>query len=105
MQKFMRYGWPGNVRELENSIERAVVLSRSTMIQETDLPGEISDLAPATDDMFSVPIGTPLQEVERRLLNRTLAFTQGDKRRAAQLLGIATRTVYRKLAEQTPLED
>ena len=54
--------------------------------------------------MFSVPIGTPLQEVERRLLNRTLAFTQGDKRRAAQLLGIATRTVYRKLAEQTPLE-
>ena len=104
MQKFMRYGWPGNVRELENCIERAVVLSRSAMIQETDLPGEMTDLSPATDDMFSVPIGTPLQEVERRLLNRTLAFTQGDKRRAAQLLGIATRTVYRKLAEQTPLE-
>jgi two-component system response regulator HydG len=47
-----------------------------------------------------VPIGTPLEEIERRVIRETLRATQGDKRLTAQLLGIATRTIYRKLAEE-----
>ncbi|MCA9634134.1 MAG: helix-turn-helix domain-containing protein, partial [Myxococcales bacterium] len=45
------------------------------------------------------PIGTPLEEVEQRLIRATLKHTSGDKRLAAQLLGISTRTIYRKLGE------
>jgi two-component system response regulator HydG len=97
------YSWPGNVRELENAVERAVVLSRSPMIGEDDLPREVrnhtaADAAagPGTR-VLSFPIGTPLDEVERQAIHETLRHTKGDKRLAAQLLGIATRTIYRKL--------
>jgi two-component system response regulator HydG len=47
--------------------------------------------------VLSFPIGTPLEEVERQAIHETLRHTKGDKRLAAQLLGIATRTIYRKL--------
>jgi two-component system response regulator HydG len=95
------YSWPGNVRELENAIERAVVLSRSPTIGEEDLPREVRaqtavEAAPGTR-VLSFPIGTPLDEVERQAIHETLRHTKGDKRLAAQLLGIATRTIYRKL--------
>ncbi len=95
-EKLVDYAWPGNVRELENTIERAVVLSKSEILDETDLPDGIVDEARAADAL-SFPIGTPLEEIERRAIRETLRFTDGDKKRAAQLLGIATRTIYRKL--------
>jgi two-component system response regulator HydG len=50
-------------------------------------------------------MGTPLEEIERRVIHATLAHTNGDKRLAAQLLGIATRTIYRKLAPSEPIID
>ena len=99
------YSWPGNVRELENAIERAVVLNRApssdqpVLIGAEDLPREIRDAvsdgtsAPA----LSFPIGTPLSEIEMRVIRETLHHTKGDKRLAAKLLGIATRTIYRRL--------
>ncbi len=105
------YTWPGNVRELENAIERAVVLTRSTSLGEDDLPREIREAqhtdgggttGPGGARVLSFPIGTPLEEVERRAIHETLKHTRGDKRLAAQLLGIATRTIYRKLAEPDP---
>jgi two-component system response regulator HydG len=101
------YSWPGNVRELENAIERAVVLSRpsgadpsaSILIGADDLPREIRDAV--TDGTaaraLSFPIGTPLSEIEMRVIRETLHHTKGDKRLAARLLGIATRTIYRRL--------
>jgi two-component system, NtrC family, response regulator HydG len=97
------YSWPGNVRELENAIERAVVLTRSTSIGEEDLPREVRSqlggepLILGGQRVLSFPIGTPLEEVERQAIHETLRHTKGDKRLAAQLLGIATRTIYRKL--------
>ena len=108
----MNYPWPGNIRELENTIERAVVLCQGEQVKETDLPLEIrnnkeltaqedktiTQYLPDDSTLFSVPLGTPLQEVERRLIMKTLSYTNGDKRQAAHLLGIATRTIYRKLA-------
>jgi two-component system, NtrC family, response regulator HydG len=91
------YHWPGNVRELENAVERAVVLTRNDALGPDDLPPEIHGKPGANGRSVTIPIGTPLDEIERRVIHETLRHTDGDKRLAAQLLGIATRTVYRKL--------
>jgi len=92
------YSWPGNVRELENAIERAVVLAREKTIQAEDLSRDIADRAQERREI-TFGVGTPLDEVERRMIDATLAFTKGDKKLASQLLGIATRTIYRKLQD------
>jgi two-component system response regulator HydG len=91
------YGWPGNVRELENSIERAVVLAHGRVIDVDDLPPELRDPQAGHGRQLTFSVGTPLEEMERRMIMETLKFTRGDKRLAADLLGIATRTIYRKL--------
>src|SRR5215470_8120935 len=104
------YAWPGNVRELENVIERGVVLARGSQMDIADLPPEIAGATPLPEGVISVRIGTPLAEVEQRLLDATLAATGGNKTLAAKLLGIDVRTVARKLerweeertAEDTP---
>jgi two-component system response regulator HydG len=99
LEKLSDYSWPGNVRELENTIERAVVLSKSSQLDLADLPRQIVEHERARSEIV-VPIGTPLEEIERRVIRETLRATNGDKRLTAQLLGIATRTIYRKLAEE-----
>jgi DNA-binding NtrC family response regulator len=96
LDRLSGYHWPGNVRELENVIERAVVLSTQDVILESDLPEPIAKASPR-ERALSFAIGTPLEEIERRVIHATLEHTGGDKRLAAQLLGIATRTIYRKL--------
>ncbi|MBW2529275.1 MAG: sigma-54-dependent Fis family transcriptional regulator [Deltaproteobacteria bacterium] len=93
------YSWPGNVRELENVIERAVVLCRGDQLTVDDLPETLPTAAAEQPSTLSISVGTPLDEVERRLIRETLRYAKGDKSLAAQLLGISTRTVYRKLTE------
>jgi len=93
------YSWPGNVRELENVIERAVVLCRGGHIALEDLPDGLRDAPSAEPSSMTFSVGTPLDEVERRLIRETLRHARGDKSVAAQLLGISTRTIYRKLDE------
>ena len=90
--------WPGNVRELENAVERAVVLNRSGVIELADLPPSLRAGAPAPGAL-SFPVGTPLKAVERRMIEATLRQVAGDKERAADLLGITSRTIYRREAE------
>ncbi len=103
IERLSEYGWPGNVRELENAIERAVVLTRAgnTVIDEDALPREIRDASPGTASATSLtfPIGMPLSEIEMRVIHETLRHTRGDKRLTAKLLGIATRTIYRRLEQ------
>ncbi|MBX3181003.1 MAG: sigma-54-dependent Fis family transcriptional regulator [Polyangiaceae bacterium] len=99
MAKLLDYDWPGNVRELENVIERAAVLARGDSLGLSDLPDAVAQASPRAPDSLEFPIGTPLDEVEERLIRATLKHTSGDKRLAAQLLGISTRTIYRKLGE------
>jgi two-component system response regulator HydG len=84
------------VRELENVVERAVVLTRSTMISPADLPETLVGSDQAARHLV-ISIGTPLEEVEDRLIDETLRYTKGDKTLAAKLLGIATRTIYRRM--------
>ena len=101
MDALTRHEWPGNVRELENTVERAVVLSRGNTIDLDDLPVEVrSGVGDASDTKsLTFAIGTPLEEIERRVIHSTLNHVNGDKRLCAQLLGIATRTIYRRLEE------
>jgi len=96
-----RYGWPGNVRELENVIERAAVLCRSETLGLGDLPDVVTRASTPAPSSLVFEIGTPLAEVEQRMIRETLKRTEGDKSLAAQLLGISTRTIYRKLDEGT----
>jgi two-component system response regulator HydG len=99
LQKLGDYSWPGNVRELENVIERAAVLCTSDVIGIDDLPEVVAKATSPAPSALSFPLGTPLAEVEQRLIRETMKYTGGDKSLAAQLLGISTRTIYRKLGE------
>ncbi len=90
------HAWPGNVRELENVIERAVVLTHKSLISPADLPETLVPSEQASRQLV-ISIGTPLEEVEDRLIEETLRHTKGDKTLAARLLGIATRTIYRRM--------
>jgi DNA-binding NtrC family response regulator len=98
MNLFNDYKWTGNVRELENTIESILVINSPEVIDIQHLPQEIRDFK-ESPEVISVKIGTPLEEVEREILIQTLRATRGNKRRAAQLLGINVRTIHRKMEE------
>jgi two-component system response regulator HydG len=74
-----------------------VVLDRDGVIGEDDLPRIIADAAVQARDLLTVQVGTTLGEVERLLMEETLKYTKGDKALASKLLGISTRTLYRKI--------
>jgi two-component system response regulator HydG len=78
------------------------VLTKSSAVDVEDLPREVRGappLASGSGRALTFEIGTPLSDIELRVIHETLRHTKGDKRLAAQLLGIATRTIYRKLEE------
>jgi len=105
------YSWPGNVRELENAIERAVVLSQGPELDVDALPQAVQNASragprpaiPAALEgrTLTIPLGTPMDEIELRVIRETLRHTKGDKNLAAQILGIASRTIYRKLPKDS----
>jgi two-component system response regulator HydG len=97
IERLESYAWPGNVRELENLVERSVILARKDRIDAEDLPDEIMGVKRPPRDAILELVGTPLEEVEQRLLDETLRITGGNKTQAAKLLGIDVRTVARKL--------
>jgi DNA-binding NtrC family response regulator len=88
------YRWPGNVRELKNSIERAVILARGPTI-------EVADLQPrhlAYDETeVHISVGTSLADTERQLTLKTFAFTSGDHRKTARILGVSQKVLKEKL--------
>jgi two-component system response regulator AtoC len=99
MNCLLNYEWPGNVRELENCIERAVALLRFDEVTVDDLPEKIRQyradrLVFATDDLTEV---LTIDELERRYIQRVLTLVGGNKSRAADLLGLDRRTLYRRL--------
>jgi len=98
-QKLLDYSWPGNVRELQNTIEYAVVLARNDIIGIKELPAEIQ-LPPA---LQTTPIPArrsgvaSLNDIERETILQALAQTHGNKKKAAELLGIQRPTLYNKM--------
>ncbi|WP_044890120.1 sigma-54-dependent transcriptional regulator [Myxococcus hansupus] len=99
------YAWPGNVRELEHAVERAVVLARGEVLEASDLPESVRKGPLGSAGQLVIPIGTPMEEIERRVIHETLRHTRGDKTLAARLLGIAARTIYRKLEREQSTGD
>ncbi len=108
MDLLNRYRWPGNVRELENAIERAVSLSHGPLLTPDDLPAPVRQ-APVHPDAkretpeAAEPVCLTLEEVEKRHLVRVLKETKGNKVKAAKILGIDRRTLYR-MAERFGLD-
>ncbi len=97
-------GWTGNVRELENTIESILVINSPEVIDLQHLPQEMRDFK-ERPEVISIKIGTPLDEVEKEMLIQTLRATKGNKRKAAQLLGINVRTIHRKMEEIEDLNE
>ncbi len=114
LEVMLRYSWPRNVRQLENAIERAVVLTRGEMIVPGDLPPEIlktvegivaGEAALMDEKTISISLGTPLEAIERRVIEETLRHSRGDKNLASKILGISARTIYRKIEEEKREEE
>ena len=96
----MDYEWPGNVRELENVIERAVTLAQGEKVTTEDLPSGIREVKGERQLIEDgIERLLPLEEVERGYIKRMLEKTGGNKYRAAKILGIDRKTLYRKLEE------
>ncbi len=89
--------WPGNVRELRNHVQRAYILFDD--IIESASPACGTSAAKVSNTEISVPIGTPLNEVDRKLIFATLDLCGGVKKRAADMLGISLKTLYNRLEE------
>ena len=106
MRGLSAYSWPGNVRELENVVERAITLSQGGRITSNDLPPRISlehagNATPplSADDLDDLFSGLPsLDELERRYILHVLDATGSNRKRAAEILGINRKTLYRMAA-------
>jgi two-component system, NtrC family, response regulator HydG len=98
MTRLLSYDWPGNVRELRNLCERLSILLAGCVIEETNLPTEISRRAPAQKAFFTLPeIGIELEKVEIDLIQQALTRTNGNRSRSARLLGISRDTLLYRM--------
>ena len=104
LRALTRYDWPGNVRELENAVERAVVLAHAERVDAGDLPEALAarGAREALRGGIFIPHGTTMTQAQKELIEEALAVCGGDKRRAARMLGIGLRTIYRRLGEGEP---
>jgi transcriptional regulator with PAS, ATPase and Fis domain len=102
MDMLKSYPWPGNVRELRNVLERATIATDRETIGRQHLPSDFGR-APVTAggglDGVRFPVGTTVDAAERELIMQTLAATNQNKTRAAELLGISLKTLHNKLKE------
>jgi DNA-binding NtrC family response regulator len=103
MRLFDDFSWPGNVRELRNTLERAVIVCDSSVIEPRHLSpafGNNSMHVPISGvDGIHVGVGTTVDEAERQLIIKTLESTHNNKTRAAEILGISLKTLHNKLKE------
>ncbi|MGH8294155.1 MAG: sigma-54-dependent transcriptional regulator [Steroidobacteraceae bacterium] len=93
--RLYQYNWPGNVRELRNFVQRAFIMADDVI--ECDIT--LTDASPKPDDgtTITIRVGTPLEEVERRVTMATLAYCGQVKRKAAEILGVSLKTLYNRL--------
>jgi len=115
LQALVSYDWPGNVRELENAVERAVIIASGRQIELDDLPAAIGNVAAEREALvrveraqaasegrsskMEIEVPSSMDEIERHAIEATLDYTSGDKTRAARLLNIGRKTIYRKLEQ------
>jgi DNA-binding NtrC family response regulator len=94
-----QHGWPGNVRELKNCIERAFILGDQWIELAPLIQKAAADKSASTDDRerLDIRVGSRIYDMERSLIEATLEYFQGNKRRAADALGCSLKTLYNKL--------
>jgi len=109
MQIFQQHSWPGNVRELRNTLERAVIVCESGMIEPRHLPPGFGNVIPrpviSEANAVRVSVGTTVDEAEKQLILKTLEATHNNKTRAAEILGISLKTLHNKLKEYRMLTE
>jgi DNA-binding NtrC family response regulator len=94
------YAWPGNIRELRNTVERAMILTDGEVIGEEHLPPDMQASRPEAATL-RVPLGVPLDKVEKDYILASLQKNGGNKARTAESLGISEKTLYNKLNRYT----
>ena len=101
LDQLLTHQWPGNVRELENTIQRALAVATNDIIQSFQLtPPPRSGGAPASfAPAVTIPVGTTLEEADNLLISETLNQCGGDKEKAAKMLGVSSRTLYRHFSK------
>ncbi|OGC93999.1 MAG: hypothetical protein A2142_07275 [candidate division Zixibacteria bacterium RBG_16_48_11] len=97
LELLVSYHWPGNVRELENILERAIILSANHKISASDLPRQISEGKTTTFVQEEGPSHPSLEELEKAYIFWVLSQNEWNKSKVAQILGIDTSTLYRKI--------
>jgi len=102
LDALLRHRWPGNVRELRNTIERLVVSGRASLIEAFDLPDTVLGAGPGAPGQPFSDLPT-LDDLERRYLLHVLDAAKGNRTRAAEILGVDRRTLYR-MAERFGIE-
>ena len=96
MDRVLAYSWPGNVRELKNAVERVVVTCADQKVDVDHLPSRIRDAQNETDTI-TVELGSSLADVERALIEKTLAHVTANRKEAAAMLGISVRALQYKI--------
>jgi DNA-binding NtrC family response regulator len=97
VEALQQYEWPGNVRELRNVINRAFIMARGNSLTVECLPDKLlSARKRRVKNGVTIPLGQPMEEVERIVIEETLAMTDGDRRKTAEILGISYKTLYNK---------
>ncbi len=93
----MAYSWPGNIRELKNTIESSVVLAKGNTIELEDLNPEIMEKG--REESVTISLPTTLEDAEKKVILEMIAYSGGNKSKAAESLKIGRKTLHRKLSE------
>lgn len=93
----IKYNWPGNIRELKNCIESAVVMCTGEEIKLEDLPSSIC--ANSEEKSIMIPLGIPMEEAEKIIIQENLAANNNNKTKTADILKIGRKTLHRKIEE------
>jgi len=97
IEALQAYEWPGNVRELRNVVNRAFIMARTDTLTVDCLPDKLAgNRRKRSKNAVSIPLGQPMEEVERIVIEETLTMTDGDRRKTAEILGISYKTLYNK---------
>jgi len=97
IEALQQYEWNGNVRELRNVINRAFIMARSNTLTVDCLPDKLLGARKRRNkNAVQIPLGQPMEEVERIVIEETLNMTDGDRRKTAEILGISYKTLYNK---------
>jgi DNA-binding NtrC family response regulator len=97
IEALQAYEWPGNVRELRNVVNRAFIMARTDTLTVECLPDKLAgNRRKRSKNAVSIPLGQPMEEVERIVIEETLTMTDGDRRKTAEILGISYKTLYNK---------